>query len=179
MTKKPMNRTARTVAHSPTDDELLRQIHESLAADALDTNIPLDLDAHARVLGVDPDDIRQRAARIAGNARRALRASWQDDARHRLRRARELLADGLLQVEPRAEGAPAGSTSSLPSGTELASLDRAAMLAFLLDHAHASAGSHVHAMFRSCAPEAFSDEELRELVAEVNLLLALEKHDAR
>lgn len=175
MTKKPMNRNARPDGPSPTDSELLQQIHDSLAADALDASIPLDLEAHARVLGMDAEDIRRRAARIAGNARRALCSSWQSDARERLRRARTLLADGLLQMEPQ-EGAPGGSTSSLPSGTNL---DRAAMMHFLLDHARAGAGSHVHAMFRSRAPEAFSDDELRELVTEVKLLLALEKHDAR
>ena len=125
------------------DDELLARLD-----DALD-GAQRDPDEHIRALGGAPREIGLQGMFLASTLLEKRRLAWQTHARARL--------DAM-----RARASRAPRTSHLSRGELLARLDAARNDARL--------GAPVVIAFRDRADEAFSDDELRALLDQIEML---------
>jgi hypothetical protein len=140
----------------PDDDKTLSDLEEALAADYA-MNAPLEeLEADLARRGIDPARIAARARELAVSRRAAGKsgeADWQTRARERLAAARAKIR--------RVAG-------------DYAELTRAQLLDRLEElRNHPGLASPVVAAFRKRDPEESSDEELREMLADMESLVAI------
>ena len=133
------------------DEHQLDPLASSLAEDVLSEDYPMSaVDDELRALGADPDAIGERAREVAWIELERRRRSWMARARDKLEAARRLLV----------------------RKAELAGLGRAELLDRIQAIASAEAAP-IAAAFRKRTAASASDDELRELLAEMELVREL------
>lgn len=142
----------------PSDkNKTLWELEEALAADFA-TDAPLEkLESDLERRGIDPATIAARARELARSRGLPAEASWRVRARQRLAAAR----DQIRRV--------AGDYADLTREQLLARLEQL--------RNHPSLGAPVVAAFRKRSPAESSDQELREILADIETLVAIAEDD--
>ena len=138
----------------PTDDDkILRELEEALAADYA-MNAPLEeIESDLAKRGIDPARIAARARELAVSRAASKEPDWRARAREKLDAARAK----IRRV--------AGDYAKLTRDQLLERLEELRV--------HPSLRSPVVAAFRKRDPEESSDEELREMLADMDSLVAI------
>lgn len=138
-------------------DKTLWELEEELAADYA-MSAPLEeLEADLERRGIDPAKIAARARELARSRGVDAEPGWRSQARERLAAAR----DKIKRV-----------------ASDYAGLTRDQLLARLAElRNHPSLGSPVVAAFRKRSPSESSDDELREILADMETLIAIAEDD--
>lgn len=135
-----------------TKDAELWEALQGLDDDLLRPDSPIeDVDNVLREAGADPDQVARRGAAFVAKLAKSRRLSWRERARRRLT---ELAAKASRQ--PRSDLA----------GTELrVAIDRA--------RTHPALEGHLAAAFRSRNDEDLSDDERRDLLADIEAVISM------
>lgn len=144
---------------TPKDDkEVLALLESSLLSDALYSDAyPIEqVDEDLRGAGLDPDQVGKRGAELASQLLKKRRLAWQDKARMTLER-RSTNTRLSHRREPLSRAAMLQQLNMLRSNPEL--------------------GAPVATAFRNRKPSDASDEDLRSILEDVELLRELTKAD--
>jgi hypothetical protein len=135
------------------DHDTLDALDEALAADILDPAAPLGaIERFLRDEGADPEQLRREARSLVRDALEKRRLAWQERARRRIERR----------------------AAALERVSQLPEMPKEELLRRLGELRHDGRVAHA---FRKRKPEESSLDELRALLEEVELLLALEKDE--